>query len=75
MSNSGRVGENLFNERMAARGNKVTDVSGDSRYFSLDIDFIITNALGENKSFEVKWCYGISKYNNLFLEYENPRSH
>ena len=72
--NSGKEGERLFSKLMAAKGYSVEDVSGNEQYFAKDIDFIITNPLGEVKTFEVKWDYKISKYENLFLEIQNPRS-
>lgn len=75
MSNSGKEGERLFSEWAAADGYIVNDLSGDSYYFDKDIDFLLTNpTTGNSRTFEVKWCYGISKYGNLFLEFINPRS-
>lgn len=74
MSNNGREGEELFAKLMAARGNEVRDVSKNEYYFDKDIDFFLANPTGEKCSVEVKWCFGISKYGNLFLEYLNPRS-
>ena len=74
MSNTGREGEQLFAQLMIKRGNEVRDVSKDEYYFDKDIDFFLVSASGEVCSVEVKWCYGISKYNNLFLEFINPRS-
>ena len=74
MSN-GKEGERLFQQMMEERGYQVTDVSNDSRYWPLDIDFIITSpTTGEVKSFEVKWCSNIHNTHNMFLEIENPRS-
>ena len=74
MANNGREGELLFSQLMAARGNKIIDVSGNSDYFDKDIDFIITSALGNTSTFEVKYCQKIHYTGNLFLEIVNPRS-
>ena len=73
--NNGKLGESLFSQLMSAKGYTVKDVSNDSRYFSRDIDFIITNPTGATRTFEVKWCEKIHKTENLFLEIINPRSH
>lgn len=73
--NNGKLGESLFSQLMSAKGYTVKDVSNDSRYFSKDIDFIITNPTGTTRTFEVKWCEKIHKTENLFLEIVNPRSH
>lgn len=71
---SGKQGELLFSQIMSARGNKVQDVSANPDYWNKDIDFIITSANGETKSFEVKWDQRINSTGNLFLEVRNPRS-
>lgn len=71
---SGKQGELLFSQIMSARGNKVIDVSAKPDYWPKDIDFIITSALGETKTFEVKWDQRMAATGNLFLEIRNPRS-
>ena len=71
---SGKDGELLFQQVMAARGNKVVDVSNNPDYWPLDIDFVITSTLGETKTFEVKWDSRMAATGNLFLEMRNPRS-
>lgn len=75
MANNGKEGEQLFAKIMAARGHEVRDVSKNEYYFDKDIDFfLVSSTTKEVVSVEVKWCYGISKYGNLFLEFLNPRS-
>ena len=71
----GRKGELLFAERMSANGYTVEDVSGNSDYWALDIDFLITSPTsGATKSFEVKYDTRINKTGNLFLETESINS-
>lgn len=71
----GRKGELLFAERMSANGYKVEDVSGNSDYWALDIDFLVTSPTsGLTKSMEVKYDTRINKTGNLFLEIASANS-
>lgn len=64
-----KYGEQLFKQRMENGNYIVKDVSGDSEYWSKDIDFIITSpTTGKTKTFEVKWDSHINKTGNLYLE-------
>ena len=75
MSNSGRQGELLFKQIMAAGGYTVEDVTGNSEYWYKDIDFIITSpTTGLTKSFEVKWDSKINRTGNLYLEITSAHS-
>lgn len=75
MANNGKQGEALFAERMAARGYKVEDVSGNPDYWYKDIDFIITSpTTQQTKTFEVKWDSRINQTGNLYLELTNTHS-
>ena len=75
MANNGKQGEALFAERMAARGYKVEDVSGNPDYWYKDIDFIITSpTTQQTKTFEVKWDSRINQTGNLYLETTNIHS-
>ena len=72
MSNSGKFGENLFQEIMKGRGYEVQNVSGNPDYFYKDIDFIVTSSTsGLTKTFEVKWDSRINHTGNLYLELTN----
>ena len=75
MSNSGKYGENLFQEIMKGRGYEVQNVSGDPQYWYKDIDFIVTSSTsGLTKTFEVKWDSCINRTGNLYLELTNIHS-
>lgn len=75
MMDKGKQGEKRFTELVTAKGLIVNDVTKTREFFAKDVDFFVTNpATGNTRTFEVKWCYGISKYGNLFLEFINPRS-
>lgn len=75
MSNSGRTGEILFRQRAEQLGYSVKDVSGDSEFWPLDIDFLLTSPTsGLTKSFEVKWDSRINSTGNLYLELTNVHS-
>lgn len=71
----GYEGEQLFQQRMEAKGYTVQDVSGDPQYQKQDIDFIVTSATtGETKTFEVKFDAKINRTGNLYLEFVNKNS-
>ena len=72
--NNGKIGEELFQQRMEARGYQVQDVSADPQYWSKDIDFIVTSTSGAIKSFECKWDSKINRTGNLYLEFVNKNS-
>lgn len=75
MSNSGKAGEQLFQQRMQQLGHTVQNVSDNSDYWSKDIDFLVTSSTsGVTKSFEVKWDSKIYKTENLYLELTNVHS-
>ena len=70
-----REGELLFARTMRDGGYEVTDVSGNSEYFPLDIDFLVKSPFtGVTKSFEVKTDFKIHRSNNLYLELTNVNS-
>ena len=75
MSNTGKVGEQLFKQIMENRGYIIQDVSSNSLYWDKDIDFLITSSTsGLTKSFEIKWDTRINKTGNLYLELSNIHS-
>ena len=75
MSNNGKEGERLFQQRMEQQGYQVQDVSANEQYFRKDIDFLITSpTTGQTKSFEVKWDTKINRTGNLYLEFVNKNS-
>lgn len=74
MSNNGRRGELLFSEKAQQCGYTVEDTTNNPQYFYKDIDFLVTNQEGIQKSFEIKWDSRISQTNNLYLELTNIHS-
>jgi hypothetical protein len=72
---SGRQGELLFAQKMAARGLSIEDVSNNPFFFDKDIDFFVTNpSTGATRSVEVKWDARIASTHNLYLEILNRNS-
>ena len=70
--NNGKLGEQLFQQKMQNKGYTVEDVSNNPDYWYKDIDFIITSpTTGAVKSFEVKFDSRINKTGNLYLELVN----
>ena len=64
-----REAELKFAEMMKNRGYEVEDVSQNSEYFDMDIDFIVSSpATGLVKTCEVKCDTRIHRTGNLFLE-------
>ena len=75
MSNLGKIGEDLFEQRMKNKGYQVQNVSADPQYWGQDIDFLITSpTTGLTKSVEVKWDSKINSTGNLYLEFVNKNS-
>lgn len=75
MSNSGKLGEQIFSRRMAEKGYMVEDVSNNPTFWPKDIDFMITSPFtGAVKGFEVKWDSKIHTTGNLYLETESVYS-
>ena len=73
--NNGKLGEQLFQQKMQNKGYTVEDVSNNPDYWYKDIDFIITSpTTGAVKSFEVKFDSRINKTGNLYLEIVNMNS-
>ena len=73
--NNGKLGEQLFQQKMQNKGYTVEDVSNNPDYWYKDIDFIITSpTTGAVKSFEVKFDSRINKTGNLYLELVNIHS-
>ena len=73
--NNGKLGEQLFQQKMQNKGYTVEDVSNNPDYWYKDIDFIITSpTTGAVKSFEVKFDSRINKTGNLYLELINIHS-
>ena len=75
MSNKiGNLGEQIFSHKMKEAGYTVNDVTSDSRYWSKDIDFIITSPRGNTRTFEVKFDTRLNQTGNLYLELSNIHS-
>lgn len=75
MTNNGKLGEYLFQQKMIANGYTIKDVSGNSEYWTKDIDFFATSPFtGVTKSFEVKFDSRIHQTGNLYLELSNIHS-
>ena len=73
--NNGKLGEQLFQQKMQNKGYTVEDVSNNPDYWYKDIDFIVTSpTTGTVKNFEVKWDSRINKTGNLYLELTNIHS-
>ena len=73
--NNGKLGEQLFQQKMQNKGYTVEDVSNNPNYWYKDIDFIVTSpTTGTVKNFEVKWDSRINKTGNLYLELVNMHS-
>lgn len=64
---TGKEGEQLFAQTMAARGHTVTDVSNDQNYRNKDIDFVLTNSTG-SATVEVKNDVRSNSTGNVFIE-------
>lgn len=73
MKSLGKIGEELFMQRMLERGNQVQDVSADPNYYYKG-DFIVTAPTGETAIFEIKFDNRINKTHNLYLETINTYS-
>lgn len=68
-------GEGELKEFFRANGFEVVDTSNNPRYFSKDIDLIVTNpATNGTAAIEVKWDSRIADTGNLYIEFANPRS-
>lgn len=73
--NNGKLGEQLFQQKMQNKGYTVEDVSNNPDYWYKDIDFIATSpTTGAVKSFEVKTDSKINTTGNLYLEIVNINS-
>lgn len=68
---SGKYGETLISNALTAKGFKVDDRSNDWTYRRNDIDFIIIDRNGQEKTLEVKTDYASEYTNNVFIELEN----
>lgn len=74
MSSLGKIGEELFQQQMEAKGYTVQNVSKDPQYYYKG-DFIITSPTsGETKMFECKFDSRINRTGNLYLEFVNKNS-
>ena len=68
-------GEGELKEFFRANGFKVVDTSHNSKYYSKDIDLIVTNPATNNTvNIEVKWDSRVADTANLYIEIINPRS-
>lgn len=70
----GDEGERAFAELMKKNNVKTDDVSDNPEYWVKDIDFIITDRYGNERTIEVKNDACMSKTGNLYIETFNPRS-
>lgn len=70
----GKTGENKFRQLAEGAGYTVYDVSANPDYWDKDIDFILENANGEQKTFEIKWDTCCWHTGNLFIETWNNHS-
>lgn len=66
----GKQGETAIAATLAARGNILTDVSGEYEYQRKDIDFIVSNG-DKQTTLEVKTDYKSEITGNLFIETYN----
>ena len=74
MKSLGKIGEDLFQQQMEAKGYTVQNVSEDPQYYYKG-DFIITSSTtGETKIFECKFDNKIDRTGNLYLEIVNKNS-
>lgn len=70
----GKVGEALVASALAARGHKVKDLSDDWEYRRIDIDFMLTSAIGDTCTLEVKTDDASERTGNVFIEYANTHN-
>lgn len=74
MKSLGKIGEELFAQRMQNRNFQVEDVSANPQYYHKG-DIILTSpTTGIQKIVEVKFDEKINKTNNLYLEIINTNS-
>lgn len=75
MKNSnGKYAEQLFYHMAKEKGFKVIDVSRNPDYWDKDIDFIVQDQKGEQRTYEVKEDSRIAQTQNLFIETWNANS-
>lgn len=74
MSNLGKTGEQLFQQKMEAKGYTIQNVSADPQYYYKG-DFLVTSPTsGLTKIIEVKFDSKINRTGNLYLEFVNKNS-
>lgn len=71
----GILGETLFEKYYRSKeGYIVENTTANPEYFSKDIDFFVTDASGNRRSFEVKYDSRVADTGNLYLEIQNIHS-
>lgn len=71
----GKIGENLFIDKVSGAGFIIEDLTANPDYWEIDVDMRVTNpATNNSRLIEVKYDARIAKTNNLFIEIYNNHS-